>query len=75
MSEETQLSFDDIPVFPGEYPPSPDYLVSLFVALQQLKELRNPRNGSELTADIGRYCSIAITDLEKLIAFVSLYLS
>lgn len=53
----------------------PDYLVSLYVALNQLTDARKDILVSDLADKQGRYASIAITDLEKLIAFVSIYLT
>ena len=49
-------------------PEAPDYLIAMHVALNDLRVAKD--NGA---VDL-RYASIAITDLEKLIAFTSLYL-
>lgn len=67
---DLNVDFDDIP----ENQP-PDYLVSLYMALNQLTEARKDILVGDLADKQGRYASIAITDLEKLIAFVSIYLT
>jgi hypothetical protein len=56
-------------VVPDNEPAAPDYLVALHIALN---ELNSQRASSKLEA---RRASIAITDLEKLIAYITLYVT
>lgn len=72
IAGELDLESLDYPV-PEQQPP--DYLVSLYMALNQLTDARKDILVGDLADKQGRYASIAITDLEKLIAFVSIYLT
>jgi len=57
----------DQPILETQVDP-PEYLVMLHMALNSLKDMR------ENDQVEGRKSSIAITDLEKLIAYVTVYL-
>lgn len=75
MFEEPEGLFPGFEVLPEDLEQPPDYLVSLYMAYHQLVEARKDILVGDLADTKGRYASIAITDIEKVIAFVSLYLT